>query len=184
MKDITDAMLDELTRVLGAIDDRPLADIAAAVLNREQVFVAGAGRSGLMVRAFAMRLMHMGVSAHVVGETVTPNITDRDLLIIGSGSGSTASLRVMAERAADLGASIALITIDPQSPIAARADFVVTIPAPSPKAARADGFKSVQPMGSLFEQSLLLVLDALIMLLMKMKGNDAATMFTRHANLE
>ena len=71
-------------------------------MGARTVFVAGSGRSGLAMRSFAMRLIHLGLSAHVVGETTTPRITDRDLLLIGSGSGSTPGLgRSLREGAVD-----------------------------------------------------------------------------------
>jgi 6-phospho-3-hexuloisomerase len=140
-----------------------------------RVFVAGAGRSGFMVRGFAMRLMHAGKRVHVVGEPTTPAIERGDLLVIGSGSGRTSSLLAMARRARELGAGIVLYTIDAASPIAELADVVVMIPVPIP---------SVQPMGSLFEQSLLLVLDATVLLLMRRLGLESGAMLARHANLE
>ena len=157
---------------------------ADAILAAETIFVAGAGRSGLAMKSFAMRLMHMGFETYVVGETVTPSITAKDVLLIGSGSGSTSSLVVNANKADDIGATICLITIDENSPIAQLADVVLTIPAPSPKVNRELGFRSVQPMGSLFEQSLLLTLEAIVLLIMEKTGKTPESMFTRHANLE
>jgi 6-phospho-3-hexuloisomerase len=90
----------------------------------------------------------------------------------------------MAQKAKSIGARLALITIDPQSPIGESADIVVAIPAPSPKIKRDTGFISIQPMGSLFEQSLLLTLDAVILMLMEKQNKMSNVMFTRHANLE
>jgi 6-phospho-3-hexuloisomerase len=131
-----------------------------------------------------MRLMHLGLPVYVVGETITPNITQADMLLIGSGSGSTGSLVVMAQRAQAIGAKIGLITILEKSPIGQIADIVLTVPAPSSKIEAELEFQSVQPMGSLFEQSLALTLDALILTMMSTTDIDADTMFTRHANLE
>ena len=136
------------------------------------------------MKGFAMRLMHMGFDTYVVGETVTPSITDKDVLLIGSGSGSTSSLVVSANKADAIGATICLITIDENSQIAQVAEVVLTIPAPSPKINRDLGFRSVQPMGSLFEQSLLLTLDATVLLMMRKTEKIPESMFTRHANLE
>ena len=178
------ALLDELKHTLGQIDDDRAADLVDAILSARRVFVAGAGRSGLMVRAFAMRLMHLGLETHVVGETTAPSIGSGDLLLIGSGSGSTASLVVNAEKAQALGAKLALVTIDPNSPIGQLADVVVAVPAPTPKIKQDLGFSSVQPMGSLFEQSLMLTLDALLLALMEKSGAKVEDMFARHANLE
>jgi 6-phospho-3-hexuloisomerase len=124
------------------------------------------------------------MDAHVVGETTTPPICAGDCLIIGSGSGRTPSLVAVAERASAIGAKIVLFTIDANSPIAARAHTIVDIPAVSPKARNSSGGRSLQPMGSLFEQCLFLLLDALILALMQENNVAEAEMFARHANLE
>ena len=125
----------------------------------------------------------MGFTAHMVGEVTTPNIEPGDLLVIGSGSGETSTLSCHAQKARDIGAKLALITIFPQSSIGRLADVVVQIHAPSPKAAKTDS-ESIQPMGSLFEQSLFLLLDVVVLLLMDNKKDTGTDMFKKHANLE
>ena len=177
-----EGILEELRSALSVLGDASGEELAEAIIGARAVFVAGSGRSGLAMRSFAMRLMHLGLSAHVVGETTTPRITDKDLLVIGSGS--TPGLVVHSERARSIGASVALITIDADSPIAANASIVLPIAAPSPKVAEDTGARSVQPMGSLFEQALLLILDAMVLMLMEKMGETAETMFARHAVLE
>ncbi len=177
-------ILDELGETVGNVCSDSAEKLADVILAAETVFVAGAGRSGLAMKSFAMRLMHTGIDTYVVGETVTPNITDKDVLLIGSGSGSTSSLVASADKAHAIGATICLITIDESSPVGKLAEVVLTIPAPSPKVNRDLGFRSIQPMGSLFEQSLLLMLDAIVLLLMEKTGKTPESMFTRHANLE
>ena len=176
-------VIRELDRTLAAVSPQEAERLADLVLGARRIFIAGAGRSGLAVRAFAMRLMQMGLAAYVVGETVTPCMKADDLLVIGSGSGATASLVAMAEKAKTIGAIVALVTIFPDSRIGRIADAVVKIPAPTPKADEAQ-FASVQPMGSLFEQSLLIFLDIIVMRLMEKKALNSTTMFERHANLE
>jgi 6-phospho-3-hexuloisomerase len=131
-----------------------------------------------------MRLMHMGFQVHVVGETTAPNITREDLLLIGSASGATSSLIVIANQAQKVGAKIALISIRADSPLGQIADIVLTIPASTPKIVGPSGFQSIQPMGSLFEQAMWLALDGLILMLMAEINTDSETMFVRHANLE
>lgn len=177
-------ILDELGETVGHVCNDSAEKLADTIIDAQTIFVAGAGRSGLAMKSFAMRLMHMGFDTYVVGETVTPSITDKDVLLIGSGSGSTSSLVVNANKADAIGATICLITIDENSPIAQMAEVVLTIPAPSPKVNRDLGFRSVQPMGSLFEQSLLLTLDAIVLLLMEKMEKTPELMFKRHANLE
>ena len=164
--ELAEKILTELKIALDGLSEVKLISLVKTISTSPRIFVAGFGRSGLMTKAFAMRLMHMGFTAYVVGEIITPGIRPDDLLVIGSGSGATESLIVMAEKAKSLGARIACITITKESRIANMADLVITIPAPTPKLKNETGFTSIQPMGSLFEQSLLLTLDMIIMLLM------------------
>lgn len=149
----------------------------------ETIFVAGGGRSGLMIRSFAMRLMQMGVNVHVVGETVTPAIGPSDLLIIGSGSGETKSLVSMAHKAKDIGSSVALLTIQPESSIGRLADTVVRLPGTT-KDHGSVTLTTVQPMASLFEQTLLVLLDGIVLKLMETADVAPGQMLGRHANLE
>ncbi len=178
------AVCQELQAALGAIDTKATEAFADLLLQADEIFCAGAGRSGFQIRGFAMRLMHMGRKSYVVGETCTPNITDQGLLVICSGSGTTKSLVNHARKAKEVGAKIALITINPKSTIAELADVVIEIPAVSPKSDVQGAVKSIQPMGSLFEQCEGIYLDIVIMILMDRLGLDSDTMFGRHANME
>jgi len=183
--EILKAITIELEGCLTKVSPENIETALDELSKAKRVFLAGAGRSGLAVRSFAMRLMHMRRTVYVVGETTTPGIKNGDLLIIGSGSGRTASLLAMAQKAKRLGARLVLVTIDPQSPIGKLADCVIQIPAPSPKVQSEKPLsKSIQPMGSLFEQSLLLLLDSIVLLLMDKENLSSDEMFANHANLE
>jgi 6-phospho-3-hexuloisomerase len=165
--------IEDLTRVVELLDSFP------------RIFVAGAGRSGLCMRALGMRLMHLEKTVYVVGETTTPSITAQDLLILGSGSGRTTSLLAIAGQARRQGAKILLFTTDASSALAELADYRVVIPAPSLKTAKGiNAYVSVQPLGTLFEQSMLILCDSLILGLMQRTSVNAAQMFERHTNLE
>lgn len=183
MSDIK-VIIDELSRTLSGIDRKQQEQMADEILKAKHIFVAGAGRSGMMARCFAMRLMHMGMKAYMVGEVVTPSMQEGDLLIITSGSGTTGSLVKMAEKAKVLNGRVGLITIYPESTIGKMADVVVQINAPTSKSKIDTGVTSIQPMGSLFEQSLLICLDFIIRILMDKTGITGEEMFKRHANLE
>lgn len=183
-KEYANIVIEELTHTLTSIDETAAASFVDLIMQAEEVYCAGAGRSGFQVKGFAMRLMHMGVHSYVVGETCTPNIKENGLLVVCSGSGETKSLVNHAAKAKEVGAKVALITINPQSSIAKMADVVIEISAPSPKSAKAGDIKSIQPMGSLFEQSEGIFMDISIMMLMDKKGLDSDTMFGRHANME
>jgi 6-phospho-3-hexuloisomerase len=187
MKDfqtLVTTILQEQQQVLGAVPEDEIASFREALLRARRIFLAGRGRSGLQMKSFAMRLMHLAVKVYVVGETTTPGIAQGDLLVIGSGSGKTLSLVAYAQRAQTLGAEVVLITAAGISEIGEYADYVVRITAPTPKNPQASVSHSIQPMGSLFEQALGLLLDATILQLMEIKGVEAEEMFTRHANLE
>ena len=179
------SVTEEIKAALQETSEAEVDGLVSAVLGARKVFVVGAGRSGLMMKAFAMRLMHMGVDTFVVGETTTPAIASGDLLLMGSGSGRTGSLLMLASRARGKGARLALVTAYPDSPMAKMADVCVSIWAPTPKAGEAPPqAASIQPMATLFEQTLLIVLDIVILKLMARSGEDSDAMFDRHANLE
>lgn len=151
--------------------------------DQHTIICAGAGRSKLMIRAFSMRMMHMGMASYVAGETSTPAIREHDVLVIGSGSGETGGLKGMAKKAKDQGASIIVITRNQTSTLASMADHVLYIPIEY-------GKSGLQPGGSTFEQGMLLMMDALFKELMD-KGNfleDGQSydefISIRHANLE
>jgi 6-phospho-3-hexuloisomerase len=176
-------ILNELNRSLDLIADEEAEKLVNGILESKKVFVAGAGRSGFMAKSFAMRMMHMGIDSYVIGETVTPNYEKEDILIIGSGSGKTKSLVSMAEKAKGIGGKIAVVTIFPESTIGQIADITIKLPG-SPKDQSENDYKTIQPMGSLFEQTLLLFYDAVILRFMEKKGFDTNKMYGRHANLE
>lgn len=177
-------VLSELDRTLAGISGESMDKLCDLLIHARRIFVAGAGRSGLMARGFAMRLMHMGLTAYVVGEIVTPAIAAEDVLLIASGSGETASLVSMAQKARSLGAKTALVTIFPESTIGQMADAALAIPAPTPKSSLKNTAASIQPMGSLFEQSLMLAFDILVLIMMEKLSKSSDAMFALHANLE
>ena len=183
-REYAEIVVKELNAALGAIDTEATEKFADLLLQADEIFCAGAGRSGFQIRGFAMRLMHMGRASYMVGETCTQNITDKGMLVICSGSGTTKSLVNHAMKAKEVGAKIALITINPHSTIAEMADVVIEIPGVSPKSDVQGAVKSIQPMGSLFEQCEGIYLDIVIMILMERLGMNSDTMFGRHANME
>ncbi|WP_375088793.1 6-phospho-3-hexuloisomerase [Peribacillus sp. RS7] len=176
-------ILKELNHSADLIADEEAEKLVNGILESKKVFVAGAGRSGFMAKSFAMRMMHMGIDSYVIGETVTPNFEKEDILIIGSGSGETKSLVSMAEKAKSIGGKIATVTIFSDSTIGQLADITIKLPG-SPKDQSEGDYKTIQPMGSLFEQTLLLFYDAVILRFMEKKGLDTNKMYGRHANLE
>jgi 6-phospho-3-hexuloisomerase len=176
-------IMEELRRAENQISDQAAEQLVNGMLESKKVFAAGAGRSGFMGKSFIMRLMHMGLDAYVVGETVTGTFEKDDILIIGSGSGETKSLISMAEKAKAIGGKVAVVTINPESTLSKLADFTVKLPG-APKDKKDDDQRTIQPMGSLFEQTLLLFYDAVILRFMEKKGLNSTVMYGKHANLE
>ncbi|TFC32722.1 6-phospho-3-hexuloisomerase [Cryobacterium sp. TMT2-42-4] len=161
----------------------PTLDQAAAVLRgARRVFVLGAGRSGLALRMTAMRLMHLGLDVHVVGEVTTPAIVAGDVLLVASGSGATATVVRAAETAAASGARLIAITTAPASPLAALAAVTVVVPAAQKQ--DHDELRSLQYSGALFEQTVVVLGDAIFHSLWKASGATADELWPRHANLE
>lgn len=173
---------DELATAADGLREEQLAALVAEILQARRVFVTGGGRSGLALRMHAMRLMHLGLTVHVVGETTTPAIGSGDLLIVASGSGTTAGAVAAAETAVSVDARVVALTTDGGSKLAGIAHRVVVIPAAQKTDHR--GTASRQYSGSLFEQALLLVLDATFHTLWKADGTPAEDLWPRHANLE
>jgi len=181
MHELFDLVLSETRAALTAVSDAEAELLLNAVAKAERVFVCGGGRSGLIVRAFAMRLMHVGLRVHVVGETTTPAIAEGDLLVACSASGATESTIVMAKRAAEARAKVAAVTSAPRSDLARMADLVVHVPSPT----KNDHTVPSQQFGStLFEQAALLFFDALCLAIQKGVGEDPKRMMKRHSNLE
>ena len=177
-------ILGEVGTALEKVDPEPVMKLIELIESAKRVFVVGAGRSGLMVRAFAMRLMQMGFDTYVAGETTTPPINEGDLLIVGSGSGETGGPIGTVRVAKHPNVTIVAVTAFPDSTLSKLVEVVITIPAPTPKARKPQPASSLQPMGSLFEQGLLTLLDAVILILMEKRRLTSEEMFKRHAVLE
>lgn len=174
----------ELTAVVDHLVAEPagLDGVLDVLTDADRVFVFGAGRSGLALRMTAMRLMHLGLDVHVVGETTTPAIGPGDALLTASGSGTTAGIVRAADTATEVGARIVAITTAADSPLGRAADALVVVPA-ADKLDRS-GAASTQYAGGLFEQAVVLVGDAIFDALWQRSGLSADDLWPRHANLE
>jgi 6-phospho 3-hexuloisomerase len=181
--------VEDVAEGLGEEEVEALID---AILSSKKVFVYGAGRSGLVAKAFAMRLMHLGINVFVVGEIITPAIEREDLLITISGSGETTSVVNAAKIAKNVGAKVALITTYPNSSLGRLADIVVVVKGRTKLRGEKDFVMRqikgehypLAPLGTLFEISVLIFLDALIVELMVRLGKTEEEMRTRHATIE
>jgi 6-phospho-3-hexuloisomerase len=193
------AYLEIVNFILRALDSIRLEEIENFVKTIEEIYrankkilVVGVGRSGLVGRAFAMRLRHLGVRSYVVGETITPSVEEGDLLVAISGSGSTQVVVTAAEAAKKMKAKVAAVTSYYDSPLGRLADIVVFVPGRTKLASMDDYFarqilgihEPLSPLGTLFEDTAMVVLDAVIAELMKRLGKNESDLAKRHANIE
>jgi 6-phospho-3-hexuloisomerase len=176
-------IMDELKKTINKISVSEMLDVADALNGAKRIFIAGIGRSGLIGKTFAMRLVHMGFLVYIVGDATTPAIQANDLLVIVTGSGTTKTLQLYAEEAISFRAELIVITASADSPIGDLAQKRLIIPAEMNYAGVAMS-RTLQPEANVFEQCLMITLDYLAMILMKIKALDSEKMFERHANLQ
>ncbi|BBL70152.1 6-phospho-3-hexuloisomerase [Methylogaea oryzae] len=172
-------IIDKISGVLGATNEGYDAKLTAMLDKASRIFITGAGRSGLIARFFAMRLMHGGYEVFVVGEIVTPSIRKGDLFIVISGSGETETMIAFTKRAKELGAEVALISTKSSSTLGDMSDLVFQIGTPEQY-----GKVVGMPMGTTFELSTLIFLESVVSHMIHEKGIPEEEMRTRHANLE
>jgi 6-phospho-3-hexuloisomerase len=182
LRDWFDGNVAELKAMLGGISPVDNLHLGTVLLEAERVFVAGQGRTGLVTRMFAMRLMQIGLETYIVGETLTPAIRSSDLLIAVSGSGETSGVVRAAQKAEEMGARVAVVTCSPHSSLAKCADHLTVIPGESIKISAQVG--SQLPLANALEHTTLVFLDCVAAWLAVQKGETNQSMMTRHANIE
>ncbi|OIJ11544.1 sugar isomerase [Anaerobacillus alkalilacustris] len=174
---------EEISNTLGQINSESIAELLSEIKKADKVFFVGVGRVLLSLKAVAKRLAHLGVKTYVVGQITEPAITERDLLIVGSGSGETGFPLIIAKKAKQYNAKVVHIGANPDCSMKEYSDHFVRIPV-STKLQLANEIPSVQPMTSLFEQSLLLLGDTLALMLIREQDIDMPSLWEYHANLE
>lgn len=172
-------ILDRISTILGETDASNTAKLLNLVDEAGRIFIGGAGRSLLVSRFFAMRLVHSGYNVSMVGEVVTPAIKSGDLLLLVSGSGGTETLLPFVKKAKSVGAKLAVVSMKAKSAMADVADLTIQI-------GNDNSFPltSGMPMGSQFELSTLVFLESAIADLIAAKGLTEEGMRAIHANLE
>ena len=172
-------LLDKISSVLSVTEQSNAPKLLKLVDEAGRIFVGGAGRSGLVSRFFAMRLVHSGYQVNMVGEIVTPAIKSGDLFLVISGSGGTKTLLPLLETAKSKGAKIVVVSMKNKSPMSDMADLTIQIGNDD-----AFGLTKGMPMGTTFELSTLIYLEAVISELIHAKGLTEEGMRAIHANLE
>ena len=168
-------ILEELGSILRQVHAESAGKLVEGVLSSDRIFLVGMGRSGLVARSFAMRLMQLGLQVYVVGDTTAPAIEERDLLIAISGSGETGITHHIISAAKGFGARVFLLTARNTSKIGDISDLVLVLP---------DVPQSLLPLRSAFEGAARIFLDTMVILIMEKMGTTQQEMMDRHNNLE
>ncbi|MDD1703935.1 MAG: 6-phospho-3-hexuloisomerase [Methanoregula sp.] len=194
VQEMMQLMASKIRSIANTISDEDVEKFLHELLTAKRIYVIGAGRSGLVAKAFAMRLMHLGLCAYVVGETITPALAKGDLMVIFSGSGRTKTVADISETAKELGAHICLISSNVDSRIGKISDCVVVIEhhrddveddAVEFEIRQMMGeHKSFAPLGTLFETASMIFADAVISRLMEITKTDESALKNRHTNIE
>jgi 6-phospho-3-hexuloisomerase len=180
--DLFHGALDEIRGVLDAGADREAERLCDELLAARRIGTYGVGREGLMMRALCMRLMHLGLDAHVVGDMTTPHLGEGDLLVVSAGPGTFSTVNALLGVARAAGARTAAVTAQPDGPAPRSADTVIHLRAQTMADDR--GGASVLPMGSLYEAAMLVFFDIVSILLRERTGQTMDGMRGRHTNLE
>jgi len=191
-------MAESIRKTVALLDKTETSAFFDRMLAARRIYVAGAGRSGLIARAFAMRMLHLGFDVYVVGETITPALQPGDTLVVFSGSGETHSMVTFAGTVKELGGRVCLITASPDSKMSRIADCVVNLgdltgyyrgDTSTFEERQVTGqYRSVAsvfaPLGTLFETLALVFTDAVISSLMEAKKEGAGELKGRLLNVD
>ena len=193
MKTSIKAILDNIQSAEDYLDEESIDKFEDIIIQSKNVFVTGAGRSGLAAKAFAMRLMHLGLSAYVVGETISPAIYEDDCIIAISGSGETNTIVSAARIAKNRGSKVLAVTSYPESTLGQLADSYVLVKGRTKKEVDDENYMkrqihgnytSLTPLGTAFELTTLVFLDAIVSELMEKMHQTESDLKARHTVLE
>jgi 6-phospho-3-hexuloisomerase len=176
------AALDEIEQALLAMDETAVDRLVDQIRRARRIVVYGMGREMLCLRAFCMRLMHLGLDAHVAGDVTAKPVVPGDLVIVTAGPGDLAMVETMVDLAHEAGASVTVLTAQPNGRVPRKGDDVIEIPAQT--MASDIGSDSILPMGTAFEIALFIYLDLAAIGLRQASGQSLADIRARHINLE
>jgi 6-phospho-3-hexuloisomerase len=181
---LADRLLDELRPGLAPAVLDQLGTFAQALAGAGRIVCYGVGREGLMIKALAMRLHHLGLDAHVVGDMTAPPIGPGDTLLVSAGPGYFSTVAALCGVATTAGARVICVTAEPEGAVPRAADMVLHIPAQTMAADQGAAATSILPMGSLYEALIFLVFELLVLDLRDRLGVAPDAMRARHTNLE
>ena len=192
LNDAIQEIIDNVKSASDELDKKRVKEMLQLLTSCNNVFLLGLGRSGLVARAFAMRLMHLGIGVYVVGETITPAIGEEDCLLAISGSGETSYIISTAQTAKKRNAKIVAVTSYEDSTLGKISDLVVHIKGRTKIDSEKNYIRrqingkhqSLSPLGTLFEVTTLIFLDGVIAQLMVDLGKTEEDLKQRHTVLE
>lgn len=193
MKTSIEAILNNIKTAEEFLDDKSIEKFEEIIVNSKNIFVTGAGRSGLAAKAFAMRLMHLGLSAYVVGETISPAIYEDDCIVAISGSGETNTIVSAVKIAKNRGSKVLALTSYPDSTLGQLADTFILVKGRTKKEVDDENYIkrqihgnyiSLTPLGTAFELTTLVFLDAIVSELMEKMHQTESDLKARHTVLE
>jgi len=183
LADLSHQALSEIESVLKRVATVTADRMCGEILAARRIACYGVGREGLMMKALCMRLMHLGLDAHMVGDMTTPPVGKGDLLVASAGPGSFSTVMALVGVAHEAGARTMIVTAQPEGPAPRAADLVIELPAQTMANDRG-GPASLLPMGSLYEAAQLVFFDLISILLREKTGQTPDQMRARHTNLE
>lgn len=193
MKSSIKAIIGNIVSAEEFLDEEELDKFENIIIESKNVFVTGAGRSGLAAKAFAMRLMHLGLSAYVVGETISPAINEGDCIVAISGSGETNTIVSAAKIAKSRGSKVLSLTSYPDSTLGQLSDSFILVKGRTKKEVDDENYMkrqihgnytSLTPLGTAFELTTLVFLDAIVSELMEKMQQTESDLKARHTVLE
>lgn len=177
---VLERIVEEIQGVIARMDENDLERAMALITKGSRIYAAGEGRSGFQARSFAMRMMHIGYTSYMMGETICPSMREGDVLLAISGSGKTRRTVEDAEAAKKLGVRVIAVTSKSDSPLVSVADAVIVVPG----RVKGESSGSIQLLSSLFDQSVHIALDALCLMLSRRDDVSDADANANHANVE
>lgn len=174
-------VIKELTNSLLDIKPAEIESYINHIIKAENVFFIGVGRVKISLESAVKRFTHLDINCVMVGALTEPPITSKDLLIVGSGSGESVIPLEITKKAKINGAKIFHITSNPNSSISQLADDILEIKSPN----KVNSLNaSIQPMSTLFEQSLFILNDIIALEIMERNNQSLIDLTSKHANLE
>ncbi len=175
--------LQDIGTVCSNISAEMADTMCTEILAAARIACYGVGREGLMIKALCMRLMHLGLDAHVVGDMTTPPVGNGDLLLVSAGPGQFSTVLALMGVAHEAGARTMVVTAQPEGKAPQQADVVIYLPAQTMANDLGENV-SILPMGSLYEAVQLIFFDLIVLLLNDKMHQSNEEMRHRHTNLE